>query len=163
MKQQTLPPRNRVYGFRRLPYLIVRKEPVIRVVERRTAQQSDARVTVEIDLLEEVVELVAINTEAVGPNLPTDFAVFAAYGDFATGLLAMLALLTVRWPIAVAVLAGRAPKRTDCSAPMAVVPGLRGAARKRTSGQVWRLLLRCLPRVNSGRSNGGLRSTISAH
>jgi hypothetical protein len=32
----------------------------------------------------------------VGPNLPTDFAAFAAYGDFATGLLAMLALLTVK-------------------------------------------------------------------
>jgi len=30
----------------------------------------------------------------VGPDLPTSFAVFAAYGDFATGILAMLALLT---------------------------------------------------------------------
>jgi hypothetical protein len=29
-------------------------------------------------------------------NLPAGFASFAAYGDFATGLLAMLALLTVR-------------------------------------------------------------------
>jgi len=35
----------------------------------------------------------------VGPNLPADFATLAAYGDFATGALAMLALLTtrVRW------------------------------------------------------------------
>ncbi|WP_448956069.1 hypothetical protein [Labrys neptuniae] len=32
----------------------------------------------------------------VGVHLPPGFAVFAAYGDFATGLLAMLALLTVR-------------------------------------------------------------------
>ena len=32
----------------------------------------------------------------VGPDLPSGFAMFAAYGDFATGLLAMLALLTVR-------------------------------------------------------------------
>jgi hypothetical protein len=32
----------------------------------------------------------------VGPNLPSGFATFAAYGDFATGLLAMLALSTVR-------------------------------------------------------------------
>ena len=40
--------------------------------------------------------LVFIIPGIVGPNLPTDFAVFAAYGDFATGLLAMLALLTVR-------------------------------------------------------------------
>ena len=43
----------------------------------------------------------------VGPNLPTGFATFAAYGDFATGLLAMLALLTVRirsvfWPFVIA-------------------------------------------------------------
>src|SRR4029077_18322239 len=41
------------------------------------------------------------------PSLPTSFAAFAAYGDFATGLLAMLALLTVRirsvfWPLVVA-------------------------------------------------------------
>ena len=32
----------------------------------------------------------------VGPNLPADFATLAAYGDFATGVLAMLALLTTR-------------------------------------------------------------------
>jgi hypothetical protein len=32
----------------------------------------------------------------VGPNLPQGFATFAAYGDFATGVLAMLALLSVR-------------------------------------------------------------------
>ncbi|MES0035791.1 hypothetical protein NKJ74_10940 [Mesorhizobium sp. M0046] len=43
----------------------------------------------------------------VSPNLPADFAVFAAYGDFATGVLAMLTLLTVRirplfWPLVAA-------------------------------------------------------------
>jgi hypothetical protein len=32
----------------------------------------------------------------VGPDLPASFATFAAYVDFATGLLAILALLTVR-------------------------------------------------------------------
>ena len=32
----------------------------------------------------------------VGPDLPAGFAPFAAYGDFATGVLAMLALFTVR-------------------------------------------------------------------
>lgn len=32
----------------------------------------------------------------VGANLPAGFAAFAAYWDFATGVLAMLALLTVR-------------------------------------------------------------------
>jgi hypothetical protein len=40
--------------------------------------------------------LVFILPGVVGPGLPADFATFAAYGDFATGLLAMLALLTVR-------------------------------------------------------------------
>ena len=40
--------------------------------------------------------LVLIVPGVVGPNLPAGFATFAAYGDFATGLLAMLALLTVR-------------------------------------------------------------------
>ena len=40
--------------------------------------------------------LVFIIPGVVGPNLPADFATFAAYGDFATGVLAILALLTVR-------------------------------------------------------------------
>lgn len=40
--------------------------------------------------------LVFILPGVVSPNLSADFAVFAAYGHFATGVLAMLALLTVR-------------------------------------------------------------------
>jgi hypothetical protein len=40
--------------------------------------------------------LVFILPGVVGPNLPAGFATFAAYGDFATGVVAMLALLTVR-------------------------------------------------------------------
>ena len=40
--------------------------------------------------------LVFIVPGVVSAGLPADFATFAAYGDFATGLLAMLALLTVR-------------------------------------------------------------------
>lgn len=40
--------------------------------------------------------LVFILPGVVGPNLPAHFARFAAYWDFATGVLAMLALLTVR-------------------------------------------------------------------
>jgi hypothetical protein len=40
--------------------------------------------------------LVFILPGVVGPNLPASFATFGAYGDFATGLLAMMALLTVR-------------------------------------------------------------------
>ena len=40
--------------------------------------------------------LVFIVPGLVGPNLPASFATFAAYWDLATGVLAMLALLTVR-------------------------------------------------------------------
>jgi hypothetical protein len=40
--------------------------------------------------------LVLILPGVVGPNLPASFATFAAYWDLATGVLAMLALLTVR-------------------------------------------------------------------
>lgn len=40
--------------------------------------------------------LVFLVPGVVGPNLPAGFAVFAAYWDLATGLLAILALLTVR-------------------------------------------------------------------
>jgi len=40
--------------------------------------------------------LVFILPGVVGSSLPTDFATSAAYGDFATGILALLALLTVR-------------------------------------------------------------------
>ena len=39
--------------------------------------------------------LVFIVPGVVGPNLPAGFATFAAYGDFATGMLAIVALLTV--------------------------------------------------------------------
>lgn len=51
--------------------------------------------------------LVFILPGVVGPNLPSGFAEFAAYGDFATGLLALLALLTIRtrflfWPLVLA-------------------------------------------------------------
>jgi hypothetical protein len=40
--------------------------------------------------------LVFIFPGVVGNNLPEGFGQFAAYGDFATGLLAILALLTIR-------------------------------------------------------------------
>ncbi|WP_214473175.1 hypothetical protein [Mesorhizobium sp. dw_380] len=40
--------------------------------------------------------LVFILPGIVSPDLPASFATFAAYGDFATGMLAMLALLTVK-------------------------------------------------------------------
>src|ERR1700690_3487612 len=51
--------------------------------------------------------LVFILPGVVGPNLPAGFATFSAYGDFATGVLALLALLAVRirplfWPLVVA-------------------------------------------------------------
>jgi hypothetical protein len=40
--------------------------------------------------------LVFLVPGVIGAQLPAGFATFAAYGDFATGVLAMLALLTVR-------------------------------------------------------------------
>jgi hypothetical protein len=40
--------------------------------------------------------LVFLLPGVVGPSLPASFAGFAAYGDFATGILAIAALLTVR-------------------------------------------------------------------
>ena len=51
--------------------------------------------------------LVFILPGLVGPNLPASFATFAAYWDFATGALAILALVTFRirplfWPLVVA-------------------------------------------------------------
>lgn len=51
--------------------------------------------------------LVFLLPGVIGPNLPQSFASFAAYGDFATGVLAMLALATVRiralfWTLVVA-------------------------------------------------------------
>jgi hypothetical protein len=51
--------------------------------------------------------LVFVLPGVVGPALPAHFASVAAYGDLATGLLAMLALLTIRirplfWPLVIA-------------------------------------------------------------
>lgn len=40
--------------------------------------------------------LVFMMPGVVGPDLPASFATFAAYGDFSTGILALLALLAVR-------------------------------------------------------------------
>ena len=40
--------------------------------------------------------LVFILPGVVSPNLPAGFATFAAYGDFATGVLALLALLAIK-------------------------------------------------------------------
>jgi hypothetical protein len=40
--------------------------------------------------------LVFLLPGVTGPHLPHEFALFDAYGDFATGILAILALLTVR-------------------------------------------------------------------
>jgi hypothetical protein len=40
--------------------------------------------------------LVFILPGVVGPSLPPSFATFAAYGDFATGILALLALMAVK-------------------------------------------------------------------
>jgi len=77
--------------------------------------------------------LVFILPGVVGPHLPVSFATFAAYGDFATGLLAMTALLTVRicplfWLFVVAFnVAGAADIIIDyCHAIQAGLPALAG-------------------------------------
>ena len=63
--------------------------------------------------------LVFILPGVVGSGLPAGFGSFAAYGDFTTGVLAMLALLTARvrplfWPLVVAFnLAGAADILVD--------------------------------------------------
>jgi hypothetical protein len=54
-----------------------------------------------------ILGLVFLLPGVVGPDLPAGFSVFAAYGDFATGLLALLALFAIRkrslfWPLVVA-------------------------------------------------------------
>lgn len=82
--------------------------------------------------------LVFILPGIVGPNLPAGFAVFAAYGDFATGVLALLALLAVRvrplfWSLVVAFnLVGAADIIVDyyhaIHAGLPAMPGQLGAA-----------------------------------
>jgi hypothetical protein len=42
------------------------------------------------------IGLIFILPGVVGPNVPVTFATYGAYGDLATGLLAILALLTIR-------------------------------------------------------------------
>lgn len=65
--------------------------PKLRVMDRFSAQ----RVIATIHSFR-FFGLVFILPGIVGPRLPVGFAAFAAYGDFATGLLAMMALLTAR-------------------------------------------------------------------
>jgi hypothetical protein len=67
--------------------------------------------------------LVFIVPGVVGPNLPAGFATFAAYGDFATGVLAIVALLTVRDAVRDARgLAGERPRASQLHADLALVP-----------------------------------------
>ena len=77
--------------------------------------------------------LVFIVPGVVGANLPAHFATFAAYGDFATGVLAMLALATTRirplfWAFVVAFnLVGTADLLIDYyNAAMAGLPAIAG-------------------------------------
>ncbi len=65
--------------------------PLLRSMERADAQRAIATLHSF-----RFFGLVFILPGVVSPDLPAGFATFAAYGDFATGLLALLALLTVR-------------------------------------------------------------------
>ncbi len=70
----------RVYGM-----------PKLRTLDRFTAQRAIATLHSF-----RFFGLVFLLPGVVGPDLPARFAVFAAYADFATGILAVLALMTVR-------------------------------------------------------------------
>jgi hypothetical protein len=76
--------------------------PVLRAMESTRAQRAIATLHSF-----RFFGLVFLVPGVVGPNLPPSFAVFSAYWDFATALLAILALLTVRvrflfWPLVTA-------------------------------------------------------------
>jgi len=77
--------------------------------------------------------LVFLLPGVVGPNLPPGFATFAAYGDFTTGVLAIMALAAVRirplfWSFVVAFnVAGAADILVDYyHATMANLPAIAG-------------------------------------
>jgi hypothetical protein len=80
--------------------------------------------------------LVFILPGVVGPSLTPEFASYAAYGDFITGVLAMLALLTFRirplfWTFAIAFnVVGAADILVDYfhGASLAIPPGQLGSA-----------------------------------
>ena len=65
--------------------------PMLRAMDRAEAQRAIATLHSF-----RFFGLVFILPGVVGANLPAGFATFAAYGDFATGVLAMSALLTAR-------------------------------------------------------------------
>src|SRR5215472_5041636 len=65
--------------------------PKLKVMDRFAAQRAIATLHSF-----RFIGLVFVLPGIVGPALPAEFATFAAYGDFATGVLAILALLTAR-------------------------------------------------------------------
>ena len=92
MSPQTIFPMQLVLGYVAcLLCFAVYVLPRLRAMERTEAQRLIATVHSF-----RFFGLVFILPGVVGPNLPAGFATFAAYGDFATGILAILALLTVR-------------------------------------------------------------------
>jgi hypothetical protein len=62
----------------------------------KTMERADAQRAIAMLHSFRFFGLVFLVPGVVGPNLPVGFAAYAAYGDFATGLLAMLALLSTR-------------------------------------------------------------------
>src|SRR6266498_2593394 len=92
MSPQTIFQTHLVLGYVAcLLYFCVNVLPKLRSMERIETQ----RVIATIHSFR-FFGLVFILPGVVGPNLPAHFAVFAAYWDLATGVLAMLALLTAR-------------------------------------------------------------------
>jgi hypothetical protein len=74
-----------------LLYFVVYVMPRLKSMDRADAQRAIATLHSF-----RFFGLVFLLPGVVGPDLPASFAQFAAYGDFVTGVLAMLALLTFR-------------------------------------------------------------------
>jgi hypothetical protein len=85
VKEQTLRSRDAVYAVGRLAHLVVGRKPFRRVIERGAAQQRDLGIAVEEDLLDVIVELVAIKRQPVGifqqPRVPVRVGVFRKEQD----------------------------------------------------------------------------------
>jgi hypothetical protein len=66
--------------------------PALRALDRRQALRSIAMLNAF-----RFEGLLFLMPAFIGPNLPAAFAIPAAYGDFATSLLAIASILTYRW------------------------------------------------------------------
>jgi hypothetical protein len=73
-------------------FVVIYWWPALKVLDRRQALRKIAMLNAF-----RFEGLLFLMPAFVGPNLPAEFAVPAAYGDFATSLLAIASILTYRW------------------------------------------------------------------